>query len=222
MPLMVSNGTGRWVNGVTDTAARLALTPSDQRHSFDRRCRGRPVRLIEFQAMRTRPAKKHWPLIVAGTAAALLSVGACGTGGGSESTPTPTSVAPSTTTPPKTTTRTAAVPTSTTAPQAPAGLFAPADPTTYAPPATEAQIAPARADVYTPPPAPAHTPPPAPAPFVAPPAAPAPVAPKPPASSTYYANCAAVRAAGAAPLYAGSPGYSTKLDRDGDGVACEK
>jgi hypothetical protein len=30
-----------------------------------------------------------------------------------------------------------------------------------------------------------------------------------------------VRAAGAAPLYRGQPGYSSKLDRDGDGVACE-
>ncbi|MFD1321873.1 excalibur calcium-binding domain-containing protein [Micromonospora sonneratiae] len=39
--------------------------------------------------------------------------------------------------------------------------------------------------------------------------------------SVYYANCAAVRAAGKAPLYRGQPGYSRKLDRDGDGVACE-
>lgn len=37
----------------------------------------------------------------------------------------------------------------------------------------------------------------------------------------YYENCAAVRAAGAAPIRAGEPGYSRKLDRDGDGVACE-
>lgn len=36
-----------------------------------------------------------------------------------------------------------------------------------------------------------------------------------------FPNCAAARAAGAAPLYAGQPGYSSKLDRDGDGVACE-
>lgn len=36
-----------------------------------------------------------------------------------------------------------------------------------------------------------------------------------------YPSCAAARAAGAAPLYAGQPGYSSKLDRDGDGVACE-
>jgi hypothetical protein len=50
--------------------------------------------------------------------------------------------------------------------------------------------------------------------------------PKPKATTTepedvYYANCAAVRAAGAAPIHAGDPGYSRKLDRDGDGVACE-
>ncbi|MEH0819275.1 MULTISPECIES: excalibur calcium-binding domain-containing protein [unclassified Micromonospora] len=37
----------------------------------------------------------------------------------------------------------------------------------------------------------------------------------------YYANCSAVRAAGAAPLHRGDPGYSRKLDRDGDGIACE-
>ncbi|WP_231494337.1 excalibur calcium-binding domain-containing protein [Arthrobacter sp. 9MFCol3.1] len=30
-----------------------------------------------------------------------------------------------------------------------------------------------------------------------------------------------MRQAGAAPIYAGQPGYSRKLDRDGDGVACE-
>jgi hypothetical protein len=36
-----------------------------------------------------------------------------------------------------------------------------------------------------------------------------------------YANCAAVRAAGAAPLHRGAPGYRAALDRDGDGVACE-
>ncbi|RJE91384.1 DNA-entry nuclease [Paenibacillus sp. 1011MAR3C5] len=36
-----------------------------------------------------------------------------------------------------------------------------------------------------------------------------------------YANCAAVRAAGKAPLHEGEPGYSRKLDRDDDGVACE-
>ena len=39
--------------------------------------------------------------------------------------------------------------------------------------------------------------------------------------SVYYQNCDAVRAAGKAPLYRGQPGYSAKLDRDKDGVACE-
>jgi hypothetical protein len=38
-----------------------------------------------------------------------------------------------------------------------------------------------------------------------------------------YANCDAARAAGAAPLVRGTPGYAANagLDRDGDGVACE-
>ncbi|RZS89889.1 excalibur calcium-binding domain-containing protein [Motilibacter rhizosphaerae] len=73
----------------------------------------------------------------------------------------------------------------------------------------------------------------APAPVVVvvpPPADPAPVTtapavaattPPPPAADVYYANCDAVRAAGAAPLYRGQPGYRPGLDRDGDGVACE-
>lgn len=39
--------------------------------------------------------------------------------------------------------------------------------------------------------------------------------------SAYYANCSAARAAGAAPVLRGEPGYSPKLDRDGDGVGCE-
>jgi hypothetical protein len=43
-------------------------------------------------------------------------------------------------------------------------------------------------------------------------------APSPGAS---YANCAAAREAGAAPLHRGDPGYSRALDRDGDGVACD-
>lgn len=38
-------------------------------------------------------------------------------------------------------------------------------------------------------------------------------------SSVYYPSCAAARAAGAAPLHAGEPGYRRGLDRDGDGVA---
>lgn len=47
---------------------------------------------------------------------------------------------------------------------------------------------------------------------------------KPSTSSNvvYYKNCTAVKEAGAAPIYKGDAGYSSKLDRDGDGVACEK
>lgn len=46
-------------------------------------------------------------------------------------------------------------------------------------------------------------------------------APLPGATSTYYSNCAAARAAEAAPLHRGDPGYRPGLDRDADGVACE-
>jgi micrococcal nuclease len=76
---------------------------------------------------------------------------------------------------------------------------------------------------------------PPPAPTSAPPAAATKAAPKPPPvrttaeappaepdnSSAYYANCSAAKAAHAAPLYAGQPGYRSGLDRDHDGVACE-
>ncbi|MEU5844242.1 DUF1524 domain-containing protein [Rhodococcus sp. NPDC047139] len=66
-------------------------------------------------------------------------------------------------------------------------------------------------------PAPAPEPAPAPAPAQPEPLAPAPSAP----AEVYFENCAAARAAGAAPLYAGQPGYRPKMDGDGDGVACE-
>ncbi len=59
----------------------------------------------------------------------------------------------------------------------------------------------------------------APAPAPAPaPKAPA-RAPAPPA--VFYANCTAVRAAGAAPIRRGQPGFSSKFDGDGDGIGCE-
>lgn len=41
-------------------------------------------------------------------------------------------------------------------------------------------------------------------------------------TSTYYANCTEAKAAGAAPMYEGDPGYRSGLDRDHDGIACEK
>ena len=79
--------------------------------------------------------------------------------------------------------------------------------------------------VAVPVPDPVVVPEPDPAPVVAPDPAPAPPAPapqpEPEPAGAYYKNCDAVRAAGAAPIYEGQPGYSRKLDRDGDGVGCE-
>lgn len=42
-----------------------------------------------------------------------------------------------------------------------------------------------------------------------------------PEASWSYRNCAAARAAGAAPLYRGQPGYGSHMDGDNDGIACE-
>jgi hypothetical protein len=89
-------------------------------------------------------------------------------------------------------------------------------------------------------PAPLPLVPPAPQPsnqYVPPPAALLPLVPPPPQTSNqyvpppaalppgggsvYYPNCKAARAAGAAPIYAGQPGYRPGLDRNGNGVACE-
>jgi hypothetical protein len=73
----------------------------------------------------------------------------------------------------------------------------------------------------------------APRPAPAPAPAPAPV-PAPTVGSTgggssaggggaepYYKNCDAVRAAGAAPIYPGDPGFQPKFDANDDGVGCE-
>ncbi len=76
------------------------------------------------------------------------------------------------------------------------------EPTTKEPPTTEA---PSTTASPSPPTTPAPRPPTTPA----------------PASGTSFANCSEARAAGAAPLSRGEPGYSSKLDRDGDGIACE-
>ncbi|WP_025753544.1 excalibur calcium-binding domain-containing protein, partial [Priestia megaterium] len=40
--------------------------------------------------------------------------------------------------------------------------------------------------------------------------------------TVFYKNCTEARAAGAAPVYQGQPGYAKHLDRDGDGVGCDQ
>jgi hypothetical protein len=42
-----------------------------------------------------------------------------------------------------------------------------------------------------------------------------------PKASVYYRNCAAARAAGAAPVRRNDPGYGRHLDQDNDGIGCE-
>lgn len=42
-----------------------------------------------------------------------------------------------------------------------------------------------------------------------------------PAQNVHFKNCSEAKAAGAAPLYEGEPGYRPGLDRDKDGIACE-
>jgi hypothetical protein len=44
---------------------------------------------------------------------------------------------------------------------------------------------------------------------------------EPSGSSGSFRNCKAARAAGAAPVRIGDPGYGAHLDRDGDGIGCE-
>jgi hypothetical protein len=53
------------------------------------------------------------------------------------------------------------------------------------------------------------------------PTRPAAVDPEPAPAAAYYKNCTEARKAGVTPILRGQPGYSAKLDRDGDGIACE-
>lgn len=41
-------------------------------------------------------------------------------------------------------------------------------------------------------------------------------------ANVHYSNCKEAKAAGAAPIRKGEPGYGKHLDRDGDGIACDK
>jgi Excalibur calcium-binding domain len=44
---------------------------------------------------------------------------------------------------------------------------------------------------------------------------------QPGGANIYYPDCAAARAAHAAPVHIGQPGYRPELDANGDGTACE-
>ena len=46
--------------------------------------------------------------------------------------------------------------------------------------------------------------------------------PEPEPQKELYANCDDAKAAGAAPMYKGDPGYRPELDRDKDGIACDQ
>lgn len=41
-------------------------------------------------------------------------------------------------------------------------------------------------------------------------------------TNVYYKNCTQAREAGAAPVHQGEPGYGKHLDRDGDGIGCDR
>ncbi|WP_260605776.1 excalibur calcium-binding domain-containing protein [Streptomyces sp. WAC01280] len=129
-------------------------------------------------------------------------------------TPTPTEPSPTATTPNPTT------PPPTTPTPAPTTEAPTPEPTTDAPTPEPTTQAPTTQAPTTRAPEPTRT-------------TPKPVKPKPaqttqppetaePEPAVYYANCSAVRAAGADPIHSGEPGYGRHLDRDGDGVACER
>ncbi|MFD6398365.1 excalibur calcium-binding domain-containing protein [Nocardia sp. NPDC060249] len=160
--------------------------------------------------------KRRWPLLAGIGVAGVLGLSVVAGLGDDNPSPaartSPTSttriVESSTTTKPSTTTATPTTTASTVLSLAPATTIDPppapiAPTTTIAPPPPVIVPVPTTVDL--------------PAPRVA--AVPQPEAPAP--ASAYYKNCAAAKAAGAAPLHTGDPGYRSGLDRDGDGVACE-
>ncbi|MGW6122977.1 excalibur calcium-binding domain-containing protein [Nocardia sp. NPDC055165] len=168
-----------------------------------------------------RPEKKRrWPLLAGIGVAGVLGLSVVA--GLSDDNPSPAARTSPTSTPRVVESSTTAKPSTTTAAPTTTASTAPTTtidlppspiaPTTTAPTTTIA--APAPPPVIVPVPTTTVD---LPAPRVA--AVPEPEAPAP--ASAYYKNCAAARAAGAAPLRTGDPGYRSGLDRDGDGVACE-
>lgn len=124
--------------------------------------------------------------------------------------PEPASTPPPTST---STTTTAPVTSHTTAPPTIESSSATAVPAPALPPGTTPQARLPEPLPFAPQPPPVTTAP-APPPAVQP-------APKSAPAEVYYANCAEARAAHAAPIRRGQPGYAPHLDRDNDGIACE-
>ncbi|WP_280436131.1 excalibur calcium-binding domain-containing protein [Nocardia carnea] len=165
---------------------------------------------------RRRRTNRNTLIAVGAIIGAICLCGGCGAVFGNDGEPeapaTPLTTTRMTTTSPSTTRPATTTPTPSTTlipgPATSSALPTVQEPTTQAPAAVEPSPTP------PPPPEPEPEPEPMPVPTLD---APAP----PPAPPVSYKNCAAVRAAGAAPIYSGQPGYGQHLDRDGDGVGCE-
>lgn len=150
--------------------------------------------------------------VAVGAAIALIVVGAVTTDA-----PTPSVTTPSSSTPPApTSTSSSSTSSATTSSPLPSVSSSTAPSTTSSPPAAKPLPLVSKESS---PAAPRRTPAPSKTSRRPAPPKPLPVAPQP--ADVYYPNCAAVRAAGADPIRVGQPGYSLKLDRDGDGIACE-
>ncbi|WP_083292350.1 excalibur calcium-binding domain-containing protein [Arthrobacter sp. SW1] len=191
--------------------------------------------VISGVPQRTRSVRSNFAVIAAG-AALLFGLAACGSPGPRDRStadePTPVvsaSEEPSATPSPSATTA-SATPTPTPTPKATKPPAVPGAAGAGAGAVVGGNVpAPlVKVPVQKPPaPAPKPAPPapkpvaPAPKPVAPAPAPPKPAVPAPAPPAAYFSSCADARAAGAAPLYAGQPGYRAGLDRDKDGVACE-
>jgi len=106
--------------------------------------------------------------------------------------------------------------------ETPAPTESPSPSSPPAPTAEASPVSPGTASTEAAPP----PPPVKPKPRVVPPTKPTNVEPPPNDNgggvpAVFYQNCTAARAAGAAPILRGEPGYRPALDRDNDGIACE-
>lgn len=178
------------------------------------------------EAAGQQPLPRKWPTV--GIAAVVMFVIGVFMLPTPDTKPVDTEVSTSTSSATKTSTSTSTTSkSSTTPPSSTTESTPPAQPTETSTPTPEPLPEPDQQPHGLLAPEPTTTATPAPAPereAYVPPAQPAPVQPAPaaPAQDVYFANCSEARAAGVAPIYQGSPGYRPALDRNNDGVACEK